>query len=32
MITPDNQEVGNFYKAHGWHFMDYVIPYGKELL
>lgn len=31
MITPDNQDVGAFYEKHGWHFMDYVIPYGKEL-
>jgi len=31
MIASDNREVGTFYEEHGWHFMDYVIPYGKDL-
>ena len=31
MVTPDNSEVENFYKKRGWHFMDYVRPFGKEL-
>lgn len=31
MVTPDNPEVENFYQKRGWHFMDYVRPFGKEL-
>ncbi|NJC95513.1 MAG: GNAT family N-acetyltransferase [Anaerolineales bacterium] len=31
MVTPDNPEAGRFYEKRGWHFMDYVLPYGKEL-
>jgi len=32
MITLDNPEVEGFYEKRGWHFMDYVRPFGKELL
>jgi len=32
MITLDNPEVESFYEKRGWHFMDYVRPFGKELL
>lgn len=32
MITLDNPEVENFYEKRGWHYMDYVRPFGKELL
>lgn len=31
MVTPDNPEVESFYEKRGWHFMDYVRPFGKEL-
>lgn len=31
MVTPDNPEAGRFYEKRGWHFMDYVRPYGKDL-
>lgn len=31
MITPDNPEAGRFYEKRGWHHMNYVRPYGKEL-
>lgn len=31
MVTPDNPEAERFYQKHGWHFMDYVRPFGKEL-
>jgi len=31
MVTLDNPEVERFYEKRGWHFMDYVRPYGKEL-
>lgn len=31
MVTPDNPEVEGFYEKRGWHFMDYVRPFGKEL-
>jgi len=31
MVTPDNSEVESFYEKRGWHFMDYVRPFGKEL-
>ena len=32
MVTPDNPEAERFYQKRGWHHMDYVRPYGKELL
>jgi len=31
MVTLNNPEVERFYQKRGWHFMDYVRPYGKEL-
>ncbi|HSO12003.1 MAG TPA: GNAT family N-acetyltransferase [Anaerolineales bacterium] len=31
MVTPDNPEAERFYQKRGWHFMDYVRPFGKEL-
>jgi len=31
MVTPDNPEAEHFYQKRGWHFMDYVRPFGKEL-
>ena len=31
MVTLDNPEVERFYQKRGWHFMDYVRPFGKEL-
>jgi ribosomal protein S18 acetylase RimI-like enzyme len=31
MVTPDNEEAARYYERHGWHFMDYVLPYGKDL-
>ena len=31
MVTPDNPEAMRYYEQHGWHYMDYVRPYGKEL-
>ena len=31
MITPDNEEAGQYYERRGWHHMDYVRLYGKEL-
>lgn len=31
MVTLDNPEVERFYQKRGWHFMDYVRPYGKDL-
>jgi len=31
MVTPENPEVESFYEKRGWHFMDYVRPFGKEL-
>jgi ribosomal protein S18 acetylase RimI-like enzyme len=31
MVTLDNPEVELFYQKRGWHFMDYVRPYGKDL-
>jgi ribosomal protein S18 acetylase RimI-like enzyme len=31
MVTLDNPEVESFYEKRGWHFMDYVRPFGKEL-
>ena len=31
MVTPDNDEAAHYYERHGWHHMDYVRPYGKDL-
>jgi len=31
MITLDNPEAELFYQKLGWHYMDYVRPYAKEL-
>lgn len=31
MVTLDNPEVEEFYKKRGWHWMDYVRPFGKDL-
>ena len=31
LVTPDNEEAMRYYEAHGWHHMDYVSIYGKEL-
>ena len=31
MVTPDNEEAAHYYERHGWHHMDYVRLYGKEL-
>lgn len=31
MVTPDNEEAMRFYERHGWHHMDYIRPYGKDL-
>lgn len=31
MVTPDNPEAERFYQKRGWHLMDYVRPFGKEL-
>ena len=31
MVTPDNPEAAQYYERHGWHHMDYVLPYGKYL-
>jgi ribosomal protein S18 acetylase RimI-like enzyme len=31
MVTPDNQEAMHYYEQRGWHPMDYVRLYGKEL-
>ena len=31
MVTLNNPEVERFYQKRGWHFMDYVRPFGKEL-
>ena len=31
MVTPENDEAMQYYVKHGWHLMDYVRPYGKEL-
>ena len=31
MVTPDNVEAMRFYESHGWHPMDYIRPYGKDL-
>jgi len=31
MVTPDNEDAAQYYERHGWHQMDYVRLYGKEL-
>ena len=31
MVVPGNPELERFYEKRGWHFMDYVRPFGKEL-
>jgi ribosomal protein S18 acetylase RimI-like enzyme len=31
MITPDNEEAMRYYEKRGWHHMDYVQAYGKDL-
>jgi ribosomal protein S18 acetylase RimI-like enzyme len=31
MVTPDNEEAAQYYEGRGWHRMDYVRLYGKEL-
>lgn len=31
MVTPDNTEVEAYYQQRGWHPMDYVHLFGKEL-
>ena len=31
LVTLDNPEVEQFYEKRGWHLMDYVRPFGKEL-
>jgi ribosomal protein S18 acetylase RimI-like enzyme len=31
MVTPENDEAAQYYEKHGWHLMDYVHPYGKDL-
>ena len=31
MVTPDNSEAMHYYERRGWHSMDYVRPYGKDL-
>jgi ribosomal protein S18 acetylase RimI-like enzyme len=31
MVMPDNITAEDFYKKRGWHLMDYIRPYGKEL-
>lgn len=31
MVALDNPEVETFYQKRGWHLMDYVRPFGKEL-
>jgi ribosomal protein S18 acetylase RimI-like enzyme len=31
MVTPDNEEAAHYYERHGWHHMDYVVLYGKDL-
>lgn len=31
MVTPDNEEAMRYYEQRGWHHMDYVRLYGKEL-
>jgi len=31
MVTPDNMGAAQYYERHGWHHMDYVVLYGKDL-
>jgi ribosomal protein S18 acetylase RimI-like enzyme len=31
MVTPENDEAAQYYEHHGWHLMDYVRLYGKDL-
>lgn len=31
MVTPDNEDAIRYYEQHGWHHMNYVRLYGKEL-
>lgn len=31
MVTPENEAAMRYYENHGWHHMDYVRLYGKEL-
>jgi hypothetical protein len=31
MVTPDNTEVEGYYQQRGWHSMDYVHLFGKDL-
>jgi hypothetical protein len=31
MVTPDNEEAMRYYKQRGWHHMNYVRLYGKDL-
>jgi N-acetylglutamate synthase len=31
MVTPDNEEAMRYYEQRGWHHMDYVRLYGKDL-
>jgi ribosomal protein S18 acetylase RimI-like enzyme len=31
MVTPDNSDAMHYYEQRGWHHMDYVRPYGKDL-
>ena len=31
MVTPENYEAAQYYERHGWHHMDYVRPFGKDL-
>jgi len=31
MVTPENNAAMHYYEKHGWHHMDYVRLYGKEL-
>ena len=31
MVTPDNEEAMHYYEQRGWHHMDYVRLYGKDL-
>jgi len=31
MVMSDNEEAAHYYEQHGWHHMDYVRLYGKDL-
>jgi len=31
MVTPENEPAMRYYEHHGWHHMDYVRLYGKDL-